>query len=171
MKFFEIIQVHPLSAGRVNKFNTDPPPNQLELLPRISQCSKPSHCAKINRGPQNFSIETKRGPNFEGKWSLEKDIDEWKLELLHRISHYCSTFLVKACWYWAGNQKYRWKVEINSGFSKAGSQHVLTKKLAALLKIFQNLVFFLSFLSDPGVPGVRSMGPDLCHWLQDHLLT
>ena len=87
MKFFEIIQVHPLSAGRVNKFNTDPPPNQLELLPRISQCSKPSHCAKINRGPQNFSIETKRGPqnfltetkrgpNFEGKWGLEKDLDE-----------------------------------------------------------------------------------------------
>ena len=27
------------------------------------------------------------------------------------------------------------------------------------------LWLFLCFLSDPGVPGVRSMGPDVSHWL------
>ena len=27
------------------------------------------------------------------------------------------------------------------------------------------------FLSDPGVPGVRSMGPDVRHSIQDHLQT
>ena len=24
------------------------------------------------------------------------------------------------------------------------------------------------FLSDPGIPGVRSMGPSLCNWLSDY---
>ena len=27
------------------------------------------------------------------------------------------------------------------------------------------------FLSDPGVPGVRSMGPDVTQWLQDYVQT
>ena len=27
------------------------------------------------------------------------------------------------------------------------------------------------FLSDPGVPGVRSMGPDVSNWLQDYVQT
>ena len=27
------------------------------------------------------------------------------------------------------------------------------------------------FLSDPGVPGVRSMGPDVRQWVQDYLQT
>ena len=146
MEFFEIIQAHPLL---VDKFNTNPPPNQLELLHRISQTAKSSHCAKMKRGPQNFLIETKSGPNFE-----EKNRDS-KMTLMS--PHRCSTVLVKACWYcWYFGRKPKILIktrDLQQIFQGWVTAHMTLKSWQHVWKYFRKHPFLLFLLKSMHLGG------------------
>ena len=134
-----MIQAHPLL---VYKFNTNPPPNQLELLHRISQTAKSSHCAKMNRGPQNFLIETKMGPKFEKK-------RDPKITLMS--PNHCSTVLVKACWYcWYFGRKPKILMksrDLQRIFQGWVTAHMTLKSWQHVWKYFRKILFCCFFLN------------------------
>ena len=65
------------------------------------------------------------------------------------------------------------KVDITGGLTHISCKHNIVKGYTTLYEALKERVHsrFFSFLSDPGVPGVRSMGPDVSPSVQDYVET